>query len=125
MGKKRELSEEEKKAWLVIPRKIAIRYGNYMGAVYAALWYFSEANPEQTCTKPLRIISQLSCVSKKTVIKHINLLIAEGYVEDLTPNNNQAPHEYRVTEKLDMNKVREEQTELYQVLQMNATAAER
>jgi len=52
-----------------------------------------------TCTASLERIAGELGISYKTVQRHVKALVTDGYLEDLTPNLRNRPHQYRDTGK--------------------------
>lgn len=75
------------------------RYGSLTtAAVFGSVWRFAQMKKGK-CEASLETIAEQIGVSAKTVERHMRKLVVDGYVEDLTPDRRNAPHEYIPTAK--------------------------
>lgn len=77
---------------------MAQAYGIVTAAVYGRIWRYCR-NDSGACFAALDRIANDIGVDRATVSRHISKLVAEGYVQDLTPGRKNHPHTYRLTQK--------------------------
>lgn len=75
------------------------RYGATRALVYGKVWRYCQMS-EHVCMASYRRLAEELHLSRRTVIRHVGALAADGFLEDLTPDENSAPHKYRVTDKV-------------------------
>jgi hypothetical protein len=76
------------------------KHGLITAAVYGVLWRECSDDREDggkgQCSKSLEELSDFLMVSRKTVERHIAILVDVGYIECLDPDTRNKPHIYRV-----------------------------
>lgn len=78
---------------------LVARYGSLTtAAVFGSIWRHAQMQKGK-CEASHETIADQVGVSTKTVERHVKKLVADGYVEDLTPDRRNAPHEYIPTAK--------------------------
>jgi DNA-binding Lrp family transcriptional regulator len=73
-----------------------------MGSLYAAYVYgyiYLHKNADGTFDQPLNTIARRSNLSRSTIVKWVRYLCENGYLADLTPDENARAHTYQITEK--------------------------
>lgn len=75
--------------------------GPMAALVYARIYRFCQLERKQ-CDASLETIADSLNVSRKTVERHLKVLVGRGYVLDLTPDLRHKPHNYTVTGKAEL-----------------------
>lgn len=73
-------------------------YGPAAAAVWGRIWRY-EQMPGGKCTASKETLAEGLRISVRTAQRHIDKLIKDGYLEDLTPNQRNKPHELITTAK--------------------------
>ena len=76
-----------------VPDKLVRDYGFEVAYVWGKVWrYCQMANG--SCTASHETIANRAGMSRRTLIEKLNVLIRDGYIEDLTPGLKNKPHTY-------------------------------
>ena len=75
------------------------KYGMFVAAVGGKIWCYSQIG-DWNCRATVSRLAQELKLSHKTIIRSIQLLIANGYVVDLTPTLRHRPHLYFATDRM-------------------------
>lgn len=67
--------------------------------VYGQVWRYTQMS-DGVCKAPVQKIGARIGLSERTTRRHIKRLCAQGYLQDLTPNQRNCPHVYADTGKL-------------------------
>lgn len=79
-----------------VPDKLVREYGFEVAYVWGKVWrYCQMANG--ACTASHETIAKRAGMSRRTLIEKLNVLIRDGYIEDLTPDLKNKPHTYCTT----------------------------
>ena len=78
---------------------ITQQYGIITSAVFGKVWRYCQGD-RGVCQAALETIANDLKLSYRTVLRHIKLLVKEGYLEDVNPNLRNVPHTYRDTGKV-------------------------
>jgi DNA-binding MarR family transcriptional regulator len=73
---------------------VAAQYGLVTAAVYGVVHRHCQLR-DGVCRASIRRLAQLIGVDRATVLRHLHKLVEEGFLEDLTPDQNNKPHIYR------------------------------
>lgn len=74
------------------------KYDLITAAVWGRLWRYSQKYGYSFATH--ETIAHELGIARSTVIRRLRILIADGYVEDLTPDLRNKPHQYQTTDKI-------------------------
>jgi len=77
---------------------IVEKYGLMTAAVYGRVWRYSQGK-QGYCSASQTSIADWLRVDRSTVNRHIQLLVKNKYLKDLTPEVRNRPHKYRPTKK--------------------------
>jgi biotin operon repressor len=80
---------------------IAKEHGIITAAVYGKMWRYAQMKDGACKASQERLAGELG-LTRQTINKHIETLIASGYIVDKTPTLAGAPHVYSVTKKADL-----------------------
>lgn len=81
------------------PDVLIKRYGFVTALVWGRIWRYCQME-EGVCRARLEKIAEEIAVSGRTVIRHIDPLVNDGYLKDLTPDLRNKPHIYVDTGKI-------------------------
>ena len=84
-----------------LPDLLVTRYGLMTAAVWGKMWRYCQGKDGVCRAKLERIAKELN-VSRMTIIRHIDTLVADGFMKDTTPNLKNRPHIYADTGKVAM-----------------------
>lgn len=73
-------------------------FGPMRAAVFGRVWRYCQME-DRVCNAAIEKIADGLGISRMTVIRHMESLCADGYLEDLTPGMRNSPHSYRDTGK--------------------------
>lgn len=90
------------------------QYGLYTAAVYGEIWRYCQMR-NSVCYASVQTIADKLNISYQTAFTHLKELVDAGYIEDLTPEYTNRPHNYRVTGKAGIRTVSESYDEIYDV----------
>lgn len=82
-----------------VPDALVARYGLVTAAVYGRVWRYCEMK-DNVCYASLDSIATGLGVNRVTIMRHLQTLVSDGYLDDLTPNVRNRPHTYKVTDAL-------------------------
>lgn len=74
------------------------RHGLITAAVFGRMWRFCQGDYGVCFASQSRIAADLG-MNRQTVLRHIKILVDNGYLEDRTPNRRNKPHTYADTGK--------------------------
>lgn len=74
-------------------------YGLVTAAVYGIVWRHCQMK-DKVCKAAIITIAKKINVSERTVIRHLQKLCSDGYLEDRTPDLKHKPHTYAITGKI-------------------------
>ena len=75
------------------------KYGVMTAAVYGRVHRYTRMS-SHVCYASLQSIAEGLNIDRVTVMRHLAILVEDGYLEDLTPNTRNRPHIYKPTRKL-------------------------
>lgn len=81
------------------PDVLIKRYGYVTALVWGKIWRYCQM-PDGVCRAKLEKIAGDLDMSIRTIIRHIDPLVADGYLRDTTPNRKNRPHIYADTGKI-------------------------
>lgn len=124
--KKTVLSEID--GFTVVPDLLVNRYSLITAAVWGVMWRFCQME-NHVCQAALETIGERLGIDRSTVMRHIENLVADGWMEDKTPGLRNRPHTYADTGKLTMYNrwgmsVAQNNTDLPTVAQNNKSVAQ-
>lgn len=85
--------------WTPLIDEIVKRHGIVTAAVFGRVWRYCQM-PDGICYASQETIATELNISRKTVNEHIEILIENGYLRDLTPDVKNKPHSYADTGKI-------------------------
>lgn len=74
------------------------QYGVITAAVWGRVWRYAQQENKVCQAAQDKIADELS-ISRRTVIRHLQVLTDDGYLKDDTPDLRNRPHTYSVTQK--------------------------
>ncbi len=77
---------------------ITQQYGVMVSAVFGRVWRYCQGDQE-VCNASLETIADELRIGYATALRHVKLLVKDGYLKDLTPNLRYKPHTYADTGK--------------------------
>lgn len=83
----------------ITPDEIKKEFGPVTAIVWGELFRFCQMY-DAVCNASLDTIAEVSGLSKRAVINHLQILCENGYAIDETPNLRNKPHTYRITTKV-------------------------
>ncbi len=75
---------------------LADRYSLYTAATFGAVWRYCQMG-RGVCFASLENIAERAHISRRQVIRELDRLVADGYLEDTSPDAANTPHIYRDT----------------------------
>lgn len=79
--------------WTPVPDALVRKYGFETAYVWGKVWRYCQMDKGK-CTASHETIAQRAGMSRRTLIDKLNILIKDGYIEDLTPDLKNKPHTY-------------------------------
>lgn len=76
-----------------VPDKLVREYDFTTAYVWGKVWRYCQMQ-SGACTASHETIAKRAGMSRRTLIEKLNILIQDGYIEDLTPNLKNKPHTY-------------------------------
>lgn len=76
-----------------VPDKLVREYDYTTAYVWGKVWRYCQMQ-SGTCTASHETIANRAGMSRRTLIEKLNILIKDGYIEDLTPELKNKPHTY-------------------------------
>lgn len=73
-------------------------YGIITAAVWGRVWRYAQQN-QKVCNASIETIATELNMGRQTVIRHIKVLVKNGYIKDHTPDKRNKPHTYSITKK--------------------------
>jgi hypothetical protein len=89
----------EVKGFTPLITSIVKAHGIYCAAVFGRMWRYCQME-DRVCRASQDTIANDLGISRATVNQHIDTLVKNGYLEDMTPNLRNAPHTYRDSGKV-------------------------
>lgn len=80
---------------------ITKKHGVLVSAVFGRVWRYCQGEGQE-CTASLSTIGAELGLSYATVLRHVKLLVKDGYLEDITPGLRNHPHSYKDTGKAEI-----------------------
>lgn len=77
---------------------IVEEHGLVTAAVFGAMWRYCQMR-DGVCRAPIKKIADRVQLNRVTVMRHVETLVASGYLKDLTPKMRNRPHVYMDTGK--------------------------
>ncbi|MDR3577046.1 MAG: helix-turn-helix domain-containing protein [Anaerolineaceae bacterium] len=90
------MNTKNRALWTPIYDEIVQKHGIITAAVFGIIWRYSQMR-DQVCRASINSLADKLGVNRLTVIRHINLLLAEGLIQDRSPRYRNRPHVYVVT----------------------------
>ncbi len=90
------MSTHNQAGWTPIYDEIARKHGIVTAAVFGLIWRFCQMR-ERVCRASIANLAVKLGVNRLTVMRHIDLLLAEGLIRDMSPKLRNRPHSYVVT----------------------------
>lgn len=90
--------EIELKGFTPILDKLVSQYGIVTAAVYGAVWRYAQQEDGECWASGQTIADRLN-LNRRTIIRHLKILVDDGYLVDLTPNLEGKSHHYTYTAK--------------------------
>lgn len=87
--------------WTPLPDLLVTKYGLTTAAVWASAWRFCQMS-DGVCRASIEKIGARIDLSRQSTMKHMQILVDDGFFEDTTPNLKNKPHIYRDTGKVGM-----------------------
>ncbi len=84
--------------WTPAIDSITSKHGVIASIVFGRIWRYCQGS-EGACTASLETIADELGLSRRTVIRKVAELVADGYLKDETPGRRHAPHRYFDTGK--------------------------
>lgn len=84
--------------WTPIIDSMSQEYGLIRAAVFGRVWRFCQMN-DGVCRASKDTIAEFLGIDRVTVYRHIDALVEDGYLKDLTPDLRHRPHIYADTGK--------------------------
>jgi len=84
-----------------LPDLLVARYGVVTATIWGVAWRFCQMS-DGVCRTSMDKIAERAGVSRQTALKHIGILVKDGFFEDKTPDLKNKPHTYRDTGKVGM-----------------------
>lgn len=84
-----------------LPDLLVIKYGVMTAAVWGRVWRYCQMG-DGICRASIETIAGGIGVSRMSVIRHIEILVQDGFLKDTTPNLRNRPHIYADTGKASM-----------------------
>lgn len=111
-----------------LPDLLVKRYGVLTAAVWGRMWRFCQME-SRVCQASLETIGGELNLDRSTIMRHIETLVVDGWMEDRTPGLRNKPHTYADTGKMMMYNrfgmsVAENNTTLPTVAENNSTVAQ-
>jgi len=84
-----------------LPDLLTSKYGYVTAAVWGAVWRYCQME-DGICKASLTKIGERLGMSRQTIMRHIKVLVTDGFLEDKTPSLKHKPHIYADTGKVGM-----------------------
>lgn len=88
----------ELKGFTPLIDKLVDQYGIVTAAVYGAIWRYAQQKDGECWASGDTIADRLN-LSRRTIIRHLKVLVSDGYLVDLTPDFQGKSHRYTYTAK--------------------------
>ena len=74
-------------------------YGIITAAVFGRVWRYCQGE-RGLCDASLETVAKETRLAYRTILRHVKLMVKDGYLEDLDPGVRYRPHRYRDTGKV-------------------------
>lgn len=98
MMKTEQTSEAKIKNFTPLLDELVQKYGVITASVWGRVWRYAQQD-NKVCQASTEKIGDELGISRRTVIRHLQILVANGYLKDHSPNLKNRPHTYSITEK--------------------------
>ena len=79
--------------WTPLYESLVKELGRNTASVYGAIWRFCQMR-ENVCRASIGTVGARIGMSRRSVIRHVKILVENGYLTDLTPGSKNTPHAY-------------------------------
>jgi len=79
--------------WTPVFDSLVRELGQSSALVYGVIWRYCQMR-DNVCRASLGTMAARAGLSRRTVIRHVKMLVERGYITDLTPGLKHAPHSY-------------------------------
>ena len=79
--------------WTPLYDTLVSELGLYTAVVYGVIWRYCQMQ-QHVCRASLDTLAARTGLCKRSIIRHIKILVENGYLADLTPDLKHAPHIY-------------------------------